>query len=98
MHRTRTISITAMIAATAIALTACGGDDAGGDGTASAEAIAAAFVEQGAPEDEATCVAEQIEGTLSLDDVEAFVAATDPEDVDTDVLEAIGTALGACTG
>lgn len=90
----RLTSLTLVLAA-AVPLAACGGDDDGG-GASSAADIKAAFVAQGAPEDEAECVANEIDGQLSMADVEAFTSAENPADIDEDVLETIGLAVGTC--
>ncbi len=91
-------TMTITLAALALPLAACGGDDDSGGGGASAEEIAQAFVDQGAPEDEAACVADKVAGSISLSDVEDFANAVDPDDVDADVLETIGEALNGCIG
>lgn len=96
MKKLTTMTIT--LAALALPLAACGGDDDSSDGGASADEIAQAFVDQGAPEDEANCVADKVAGEISLDDVESFANAVDPEDIDADVLETIGNALDGCIG
>jgi len=90
---TMTIALTAL----ALPLTACG-DDSSADGGASTDEIAQAFIDQGAPEDEANCVADKVAGEISVDDVESFANAVDPEDVDAGVLETIGEALDGCIG
>ncbi|MEQ8439197.1 MAG: hypothetical protein RIB65_17025 [Ilumatobacter fluminis] len=92
------LTTTITLAALALPLAACGGDDDSGGGGASAEEIAQAFVDQGAPEDEAACVADKVAGSISLSDVEDFANAVDPDDVDADVLETIGEALNGCIG
>ena len=85
---------TPLVLAAVLPLAACGGSDDSGSNTAAD--IKAAFVAQGAPEDEAECVANEIEGELSIEDVEAFASAADPEDLDEDILETIGLAVGKC--
>jgi hypothetical protein len=98
MHRITTLTIA--LAALSLPLVACGGDDVGRSGgdTATVDEIRQAFIDQGAPEDEATCVAEMIEGQVTLDDVQSFADAENPEDIDAEVLGAIGLAVGECVG
>ena len=96
MKKLTTMTIT--LAAMALPLAACGGGDDDSSGGASADEIAQAFVDQGAPEDEAACVADKVAGSISVSDVEDFANAVDPEDVDADVLETIGEALNGCIG
>jgi ABC-type glycerol-3-phosphate transport system substrate-binding protein len=92
MQRTR---LTAIIAVAAFALTACGGDD---DATMSAEALATAFRDQGAPDAEADCMADAMGGKFSKDDIDDFFNAANPDDVNPDLFEAFGEALGNCAG
>lgn len=72
---------TCCIAAALLALAGCGsdGDSAGGssdDAGSSTEAIVAALVAQGAPQADAECVAEQLDG-VTADELTEFFEAVD---------------------
>lgn len=73
----------AFAAAPVFVLAACGGG-------ASAAELKDALVEQGMPEEEASCVADKLAGELSADELQAVAEGTDPaalEKATTAVLE-----------
>jgi class 3 adenylate cyclase len=92
-----------------LSVVACGGSgsDASGSDAGSSDAAAstdsgptvdemtAVLVEQGAPEDEARCVAENLDD-VSLEELRAFGEADDPEDLPEELLVKIGLAVGEC--
>lgn len=95
--------VTTLVATTAIiTLTACGGSSGGGgsDGaSSSADDLVALMVDQGAPQDEAECIAGKLVG-VSVDDLAAFFEAVDSgEDVvaTEGVAEKFLNANGECT-
>lgn len=102
MHSIRTLAAATSVA---LALAACGGSDGGSsdDGGDPTDRIAALFEEAGAPEDEARCVAEQLDDDITPDQVEDYIAAVftsedaaDLEAADTDVAIAVGLAVNEC--
>ncbi|MCB1000594.1 MAG: hypothetical protein KDB40_14965 [Acidimicrobiales bacterium] len=102
MKRTQraTLTLAAVAALLPFTAAACGGDDdssdGGGDGISAAE-MAELFVEAGAPDDEAECVGEALEGKVSREQIEQFLGSADGTDLDEDLLATIGTAVGTCT-
>ncbi|MEP1124512.1 MAG: hypothetical protein ABJH68_11555 [Ilumatobacter sp.] len=83
---TRRLITTFAAAATVLALTACGGSSDGGSSDAdgastAADDLVALMVDQGAPQDEAECIAEKLDG-VSVDELTTFFEAVDDgEDV-----------------
>jgi hypothetical protein len=53
------------------------------------------LVEQGAPEDEARCVAEELDG-LSEDDIRTIAHSDDPADLDPEIMEQFISAVMGC--
>lgn len=100
MKRTQRASLTLVGMAALLSFTAaCGGDDDGGssgDGISAAE-MAELFVEAGAPDDEAECVGEALDGEVTRDEIEQFLGSEDGTDLTEELLTKIGTALGECT-
>ncbi|MEL6893430.1 MAG: hypothetical protein AAFP84_17695 [Actinomycetota bacterium] len=100
-HRPTLRAVAVVLAAAS--LVACGGsDDAGdpaSDQTSDVDRIAQIFTDSGAPESEARCVAEELDG-VAVHDIEQFMAVAEAEgegaSLEADVLIKIGEAVQAC--
>jgi hypothetical protein len=100
MKRTTRAHLTIGTVAVLLSFTAaCGGDDDGGssgDGISASE-MAELFMEAGAPEDEAQCVGEALDGEVTRDEIDQFLGSEDGTDLTEELLTKIGNALGECT-
>ncbi len=114
MHRIRTTAVTALIAIALVACgsddSASTSDGASSEETSSDGTSASPFGEGeiaefrellanfGAPVDETECVAEELVGVISRDDLRSFLEAVDAEDsdVDPEVGLAFTEAVDAC--
>lgn len=96
MHRIRATVVAGVLMS--MAVVSCGGDDgsAGSGGELSVDEIAALFVSSGAPAEEAECVAGEVQGKLSNEEIQQFVDSADGSDVPESTLEVIGAALAEC--